>query len=1017
MGRNKAPSNPSQKKLVKYFTHAARDAGKAGEEAAVQNKCYRGGQAGYSLLWYFEHCIKNDLDSRFDNFSPLLSAYLGGDISGIVELPAISEKQIAEERHQLKELFPQSKYPLNQRQIEAVHKALHYPLSIIKGPPGTGKTETILRIAALALSQGQTVAIVSTNKAAVENVEVKLNEARKYYLLPSLDSVRLHAGEDLAFSAACKHVCLGAKDRRAKAEDPVTNACLAFDADSNKGVHRFLDGETTSGWEQNKLHHEFTTDYPLITSTIHSLKKCFADGEVKKYDLLIMDEASQTNLIVGIVAMSCARRMVLVGDEEQLPPVVTESHQSVMKKYSDKKGLFKQDKESPYDISRDGLSFLTSCYQVFSDRNPSLMTMLNEHFRCHSAIIGFCNKEVYGGELVVKSQPKNADIACPIRVCWYEGDYREGVWPPKAPPEENPNQKQRSTYVNRKQLLILEQEEAPHLRELAEKNKSICILSPFRGQIFALMNSVKRILSDVVKEDAIAIEASTDQENDAQVANDRIHALTIHKSQGREFDAVYLLPVEDGNWEWPWSQGRRLVNVAASRAKEELIVILSTKLMEKDTQRGLAGRDANVKNPAKAADDKNNQEMYVRRLVEHTRKLVSLNTEEERRDPFYGFHRSVITSLFDNIPFKQAKRKDKDYAPELCVKEALTGSSLAGLAFAQDVKFDQLRLSDGFLLNKACEDRYQRSEQAHFDFIIYEPESKRLIMAIEVDGAQHRFKRKDGSPDHTQHEMDTTKDAVAKEVCGAELCWLGAIRSGSLLPEKHGNESFGKAESLENGIRSPWPSWKPFPSKIDPEASFIFLRIPSDGSTFWETELLKEQAKRLGADKNITNKKLPPTIEEYLEKQLSLNSKNLNKKYLVYLGEGAEEARINTKPPQDKEQNSPQAANKEEQLAWTITKCLEEWHCDPALAIMLDGVKASDMNKHLLGAGYQMLEEDNSRRRKPTDLGKSIGIEELKGSGPEGEYTYPGYSLKARAYIAEHMREILQLGDVLHEDG
>ena len=40
MGRNKKASNPSQKKLVKYFRYAAKDVGQASEEAVNQNKCY-----------------------------------------------------------------------------------------------------------------------------------------------------------------------------------------------------------------------------------------------------------------------------------------------------------------------------------------------------------------------------------------------------------------------------------------------------------------------------------------------------------------------------------------------------------------------------------------------------------------------------------------------------------------------------------------------------------------------------------------------------------------------------------------------------------------------------------------------------------------------------------------------------------------------------------------------------------------------------------------------------------------
>ena len=185
------------------------------------------------------------------------------------------------------------------------------------------------------------------------------------------------------------------------------------------------------------------------------------------------------------------------------------------------------------------------------------------------------------------------------------------------------------------------------------------------------MNSVKWVLAGIVQDADIALETSYEEESDSPGAYDPIYTLTIHRSQGREFDSVYLLPVEDGNWEWPWSQGRRLVNVAASRAKEELVVILSTKLMEDDTQCWLAGRNANVTKPARAADDKNNQEMYVRRLVEYVRRLAPEKEGQAGCDADYGFHKSGITSVFDEVPFKQERKKNKEWAPELCIKESL----------------------------------------------------------------------------------------------------------------------------------------------------------------------------------------------------------------------------------------------------------------------------------------------------------------------------------------------------------
>ena len=49
-------------------------------------------------------------------------------------------------------------------------------ISIIEGPPGTGKTQTILNIIANVVARGQSVAIVSGNNSATENVQEKLEE-------------------------------------------------------------------------------------------------------------------------------------------------------------------------------------------------------------------------------------------------------------------------------------------------------------------------------------------------------------------------------------------------------------------------------------------------------------------------------------------------------------------------------------------------------------------------------------------------------------------------------------------------------------------------------------------------------------------------------------------------------------------------------------------------------------------------------------------------------------------------
>lgn len=69
-------------------------------------------------------------------------------------------------------------YPFgfNISQKQAVEYALNNRLSVIEGPPGTGKTQTILNIIANIVMRGQSVAVVSSNNSATENVEEKLKK-------------------------------------------------------------------------------------------------------------------------------------------------------------------------------------------------------------------------------------------------------------------------------------------------------------------------------------------------------------------------------------------------------------------------------------------------------------------------------------------------------------------------------------------------------------------------------------------------------------------------------------------------------------------------------------------------------------------------------------------------------------------------------------------------------------------------------------------------------------------------
>lgn len=70
-----------------------------------------------------------------------------------------------------------------------------------------------------------------------------------------------------------------------------------------------------------KNFDSFIKEYPVILSTTHSLRSCTSENYL--FDYVIIDEASQVDLVTGALALSCAKNAVIVGDIKQLPNVIT----------------------------------------------------------------------------------------------------------------------------------------------------------------------------------------------------------------------------------------------------------------------------------------------------------------------------------------------------------------------------------------------------------------------------------------------------------------------------------------------------------------------------------------------------------------------------------------------------------------------------------------------------------------------------------------------------------------------
>ena len=82
--------------------------------------------------------------------------------------------------------------PLNAEQIAAVRNACHAPLSVVTGPPGTGKSQAIVSIAASVLNAGGSVLVASKNHQALDAVEERLSSLAPdaAFLVRTLDPAR-----------------------------------------------------------------------------------------------------------------------------------------------------------------------------------------------------------------------------------------------------------------------------------------------------------------------------------------------------------------------------------------------------------------------------------------------------------------------------------------------------------------------------------------------------------------------------------------------------------------------------------------------------------------------------------------------------------------------------------------------------------------------------------------------------------------------------------------------------------
>uniref|UniRef100_A0A7N9IBP4 Immunoglobulin mu DNA binding protein 2 n=1 Tax=Macaca fascicularis TaxID=9541 RepID=A0A7N9IBP4_MACFA len=307
-----------------------------------------------------------------------LKKYHSGPASSLIEvLFGRSAPSPASEIHPLT-FFNTS---LDASQKEAVSFALSQKeLAIIHGPPGTGKTTTVVEIILQAVKQGLKVLCCAPSNIAVDNLVERLALCKQRILRlghPArlLESIQQHSLDAVvARSDSAQIVADIRKDidqvfvKNKKTQDKREKSNFQNEV-------KLLRKELKGREEAAILESLTSANVVLATNTGAS-----ADGPLKllpesHFDVVVIDECAQALEASCWIPLLKARKCILAGDHKQLPPTVV-SHKAALAGLS--------------------LSLMERLAEEYGARAVRTLTV---QYRMHQAIMRWASDTMYHGQL------------------------------------------------------------------------------------------------------------------------------------------------------------------------------------------------------------------------------------------------------------------------------------------------------------------------------------------------------------------------------------------------------------------------------------------------------------------------------------------------------------------------------------------------------------------------------------------------------------------------------------------
>ncbi|MFW5961580.1 MAG: DEAD/DEAH box helicase, partial [bacterium] len=330
---------------------------------------------------------------------------------------------------------------------------------------------------------------------------------------------------------------------------------ISFDSDL-KYIKRYdsLITQWAEDVENKKIKRASLLDYYLnkvniVGTTCSKAASAKFFNQFERFDYVIIDEVSKATIPELLMPIIKAEKVILIGDDKQLPPLVS---QDIIEKL--------EAKSAP--LTKEML--LGSYFKkLWQKADSAVKVMLNQQYRMHSDIMAVIN-QFYQGQLIngVAREAQSRSHGLELE---YLKEDQHAVWvqTPSVPDWEE--EKVGTSYKNTNEIKLIDQILAD-IEQESEANHSleqdIGIITFYRPQFDLLRNKLM-----------------------SKYQNLNLRMGTVDRFQGMESDIIIVSMVRnnrDSNIGFARTFER--INVALSRARKLLILVGNTQLFCRDNR-------------------------------------------------------------------------------------------------------------------------------------------------------------------------------------------------------------------------------------------------------------------------------------------------------------------------------------------------------------------------------------------------------------------------------------------------